>query len=132
MATVYSLAGKRVYVAGHAGMVGSALVRRLAGEQCTMVTASRAEVDLRDQAAVFEWLTRVRPSVLIAWSSPPRLWVGFSANSTRPAEFLYDNLAIGANLIEAARRAEVEKLLYLGQPVSTLAWRRNRCPRTCC
>jgi len=111
MTTAYSLAGKKVYVAGHAGMVGGALVRRLARERCTVVTATRGEVDLRDQAAVFEWLGRVRPHCVVVAAATVG---GILANSTRPAEFLYDNLAMGANLIEAARLASVEKLLYLG------------------
>jgi GDP-L-fucose synthase len=111
MTSAYSLAGKKVYVAGHAGMVGSALVRRLAGERCTVVTATRGEVDLRDQAAVFEWMRRVRPDCVVVAAATVG---GILANSTRPAEFLYDNLAMGANLIEAARLAAVEKLLYLG------------------
>jgi GDP-L-fucose synthase len=107
----YSLAGKKVYVAGHTGMVGSALLRRLAGESCTVVTATRAEVDLRHQAAVFDWMRRVRPQCVIVAAATVG---GILANSTRPAEFLYDNLSIGSNLIEAARVAGVEKLLYLG------------------
>ncbi|MBM3620840.1 MAG: GDP-L-fucose synthase [Alphaproteobacteria bacterium] len=105
------MAGKKVYVAGHAGMVGSALSRRLAGESCAVVTATRAEVDLRDQAAVLDWMRRVRPNCVIVAAATVG---GILANSTRPAEFLYDNLAIAGNLIEAARIAEVEKLLYLG------------------
>ncbi len=111
MTGAYSLAGKKVYVAGHAGMVGSALLRRLAGESCTVVTATRAEVDLRRQAAVFDWMRRVRPHCVIVAAATVG---GILANSTRPAEFLYDNLAIAGNLIEAARVAGVEKLLYLG------------------
>jgi len=111
MTGTYSLAGKKVYVAGHAGMVGSALSRRLAGESCAVVTATRAEVDLRDQAAVLDWMRRVRPNCVIVAAATVG---GILANSTRPAEFLYDNLAIAGNLIEAARIAEVEKLLYLG------------------
>lgn len=111
MTGAYSLAGKKVYVAGHTGMVGSALLRRLARESCTVVTAIRAEVDLRNQAAVFGWMRRVRPQCVIVAAATVG---GILANSTRPAEFLYDNLAIASNLIEAARAAGVEKLLYLG------------------
>lgn len=111
MTGAYSLDGKKVYVAGHTGMVGSALRRRLASESCTVVTATRAEVDLRNQAAVFDWMRRVRPQCVIVAAATVG---GILANSTRPAEFLYDNLAIGGNLIEAARVAGVEKLLYLG------------------
>ncbi len=111
MTGTYSLAGKTVYVAGHTGMVGGALLRRLARESCTVVTATRAEVDLRNQAAVFDWMQRARPDCVIVAAATVG---GILANSTRPAEFLYDNLAMGANLIEAARLAKVEKLLYLG------------------
>ena len=111
MTARYALAGKTVYVAGHTGMVGGALLRRLAREACTVVTAPRSEVDLRDQAAVFDWMRRARPDCVIVAAATVG---GILANSTRPADFLYDNLAMGANLIEAARRAGVEKLLYLG------------------
>jgi GDP-L-fucose synthase len=76
-----------------------------------VVTATRAEVDLRHQAAVFDWMRRVRPQCVIVAAATVG---GILANSTRPAEFLYDNLSIGSNLIEAARVAGVEKLLYLG------------------
>lgn len=111
MTGAYSLAGKTVYVAGHTGMAGGALLRRLMRESCTVVTATRAEIDLRDQTAVFDWVRRARPDCMIVAAATVG---GILANSTRPAEFLYDNLAMGANLIEAARLAGVEKLLYLG------------------
>jgi len=108
---VYPLAGKKVYVAGHRGMVGGALVRRLAREHCTIVTVERREVDLREQAAVREWMMRARPDAVFVAAATVG---GILANDSRPAEFLYDNLMIEANLIEAARRADVEKLLFLG------------------
>jgi GDP-L-fucose synthase len=106
----YSLRGKRVWVAGHRGMAGSAIVRRLRSEQCTILTVGRAQVDLRRQEAVDAWLAREGPqAVFLAAGTVGGIYV----NDTRPAEFIYDNLAIEANVIEASRRAGVEKLLFL-------------------
>jgi GDP-L-fucose synthase len=107
----YEVAGKRVFVAGHRGMVGSALVRRLAGMGCECLTIGREQLDLRRQADVEEWMTAARPHAVIVAAAAVG---GILANEQRPAEFLYDNLAIEANLIEAARRTGVEKLLFLG------------------
>jgi len=107
----YALAGKRIWVAGHRGMVGSALVRRLARENCTILTAGRGEVDLRRQAEVESFLARERPqSVFLAAARVG----GILANDRNPASFLYDNLMIAANVIEAAHKHRVEKLLNLG------------------
>jgi len=106
----YSLAGKRIYVAGHKGMVGSALVRRLEGEGCEVLTSDRS-VDLREQAAVRGWFAANRPDAVIVAAAKVG---GILANDSYPAEFLYDNLMIEANLIEASRQAGVEKLLFLG------------------
>ncbi|HLO76289.1 MAG TPA: GDP-L-fucose synthase [Magnetospirillum sp.] len=108
---IYSLAGKRVYVAGHTGMVGSALCRRLAGERCTVVTAPRRQVDLLRQAAVEGFLAREKPHAVFVAAATVG---GIHANATRPAEFLYQNLAIATNLIHAAYGAGVEKLMFLG------------------
>ena len=107
----YTLAGKRVYVAGHRGMVGSALVRRLTREGCEILTATREEADLRRQDQVDAWMARNRPQAVFLAAATVG---GIYANDTRPATFLYDNLMIEANLIEAARATGVEKLLYLG------------------
>jgi GDP-L-fucose synthase len=107
----YSLQGKRVWVAGHRGMAGSAVVRRLASENCEILTATRAEVDLRRQAEVEAWMERARPQAVFLAAATVG---GILANSTRPAEFLYDNLAIETNIIGAARNSGVEKLLFLG------------------
>ena len=107
---MYSLAGKRVYVAGHKGMVGAAIVRRLAPEDCEVLTSDRS-VDLREQAAVREWFAVNRPNAVVIAAAKVG---GILANDTFPAEFLYDNLMIEANLIEAARQAAAEKLLFLG------------------
>ena len=107
----FRLAGRRVWVAGHRGMVGSALLRRLAGTGCEVVTAGRDRVDLRRQAELEAWLAEARPSAVIVAAATVG---GILANATRPAEFLYDNLAIEANIVEASRRAGVAKLLLLG------------------
>jgi len=106
----FELAGKKVYVAGHKGMVGSALVRRLASEGCNVLVAPR-EVDLREQLEVREWFAINRPDAVLLAAAKVG---GILANDSRPAEFIYDNLMIEANIIEAARQVEVEKLLFLG------------------
>jgi GDP-L-fucose synthase len=107
----YALAGKRVFVAGHRGMVGSALVRRLASERCEVLTAGRATLDLKDQAAARAWFAREKPDAVFLAAAKVG---GILANDTYPADFLYDNLMIEANVIEAAFRSGVEKLLFLG------------------
>jgi GDP-L-fucose synthase len=107
----YDLRGKRVFVAGHRGMVGAAIARRLAGEECRLVTAGSMEVDLRRQEAVERFLERERPQAVFLAAARVG---GILANSTRPAEFIYDNLMIEANVIETSRRIGVEKLLFLG------------------
>src|SRR4051794_34719498 len=102
----------RIFVAGHRGLVGSAIVRRLESAGYSQVlTASRDQLDLRDQAAVNYWFKANRPEhvYLVAGTVG-----GILANSTRPAEFIYDNLMIHATVVEAARRYGVAKLLYLG------------------
>ena len=109
---IYPLAGKRVLVAGHLGMVGSAIVRRLALEDVgEIIVAARAEIDLRRQDQVEAWLNRAKPDAVFV---PAAKVGGILANSQAPADFLYDNLMIGANLINAAHQAGVEKLLFLG------------------
>jgi GDP-L-fucose synthase len=109
--TEYSLKGKRVWVAGHRGMAGSAIVRRLATEDCEVLTVGRETVDLRRQEAVESWLAANRPQAVFVASGTVG---GILANSTRPAEFLYDNLVMEANIIHGARSVGVEKLLFLG------------------
>ncbi|ADM09541.1 GDP-fucose synthetase [Parvularcula bermudensis HTCC2503] len=110
--TLYSLSGKRVWVAGHRGMVGSALLRRLEIEApAALLTVSRDEVDLRDQSATREWVAKERPDAVFV---PAAKVGGIHANAAYPAEFLYDNVMIAANVIEAAFRVGVEKLLFLG------------------
>ncbi|MCM5555134.1 GDP-L-fucose synthase [Pleomorphomonas sp. NRK KF1] len=107
----YDLMGKKVWVAGHRGMVGSAIVRRLASEHCEILTADRSELDLKDQAAVRGWVDRRKPDAVFVAAAKVG---GILANNTYPADFLYDNLIIEANVIEASFRAGVEKLLFLG------------------
>jgi GDP-L-fucose synthase len=107
----YDLAGKRVYVAGHRGMAGSALVRRLKDERCTILTAPRAALDLTRQAEVERWMAAEKPhAVFIAAARVG----GIVANNTLRAEFIYNNIAIATNLIHAAYLAGVEKLMFLG------------------
>jgi GDP-L-fucose synthase len=108
---MFDLHGKRVFVAGHRGMVGSALVRRLASEGCTLVSAGRAEMDLRRQDQVEAWFAANKPDVVfLAAARVGGIW----ANSHFPGEFIYDNMMIEANVIEAARRNDTRKLLFLG------------------
>ncbi|WP_428645383.1 GDP-L-fucose synthase, partial [Roseibium sp.] len=109
--SLYDLKGKRVWVAGHRGMVGSAIVRRLRQEDCEILTVGRNEVDLKDQAATSAWIAREKPQAVFLAAAKVG---GILANDTRPAEFLYDNLMIEANAIHASYQAGVEKLLFLG------------------
>ena len=108
---MYDLKGKRVWVAGHRGMVGAALVRRLASEGCEVLTAARSDADLTRQGEVERWMEAHRPQAVFVAAAKVG---GILANDTHPAEFLYENLLIEANIIHAAHRAQVEKLLFLG------------------
>jgi len=107
----YNLKSKRVYVAGHRGMVGSAIVRRLKDEGCKVLTATRSELDLKNQAAVQEWFKANKPDAVFLAAAKVG---GIFANDNFPADFLYDNLMIEANIIKAAFDVNVEKLLFLG------------------
>jgi GDP-L-fucose synthase len=107
----FPLAGRRVFVAGHRGMVGSALLRRIAPERCEVLTADRRALDLRRQDATEAWFKVHRPEAVFVAAATVG---GILANDRRPAEFLYDNLMIAANIIEAAHRTGVRKLLFLG------------------
>ncbi|MGL3111456.1 GDP-L-fucose synthase [Bradyrhizobium sp. BR 1432] len=109
--TPFELAGKTVFVAGHRGMVGSALVRRLAEENVELLTVSRSEVDLRDQAAVDKWFAARRPQAVFLAAAKVG---GIVANNTLRAEFLYENLAIATNVIHAAHVNRCEKLMFFG------------------
>ena len=107
----FELKGKTVFVAGHRGMVGGALVRRLAQEKVELVTAGRSELDLRDQATVFDWFAAKAPQVVFLAAAKVG---GIAANDTLRAEFLYDNLTIATNVIHAAYVNRTEKLMFLG------------------
>ena len=108
---IFPLAGKRVWVAGHRGMVGSAIVRRLAREDCEIVTATRAELDLKDPAAVRAFVADRKPDAIFMAAAKVG---GILANDTMSADFLYDNLMIAANITDAAYRSGVDKMLFLG------------------
>jgi GDP-L-fucose synthase len=110
-AEVYSLTGKRVWVAGHRGMVGSAIVRRLAAENCTLLSADRSALNLLDQSAVDAWMKRQRPDAVFHAAAKVG---GIVANNTLRAEFLYENLVLATNVIHAAYLHGVEKLMFLG------------------
>lgn len=107
----FELKGKSVYVAGHRGMVGSAIVRRLDQEDVQVVTVDRREIDLRNQAAVFDWFAKARPQVVFLAAAKVG---GIVANNTLRAEFIYDNIAIAANVIHAAHQSGAQKLMFLG------------------
>lgn len=107
----YDLTGKRIFVAGHRGLVGSAIVRRLAREDCVILTAGRETLDLTDQAAVRDWFAAERPDAVFLAAAKVG---GIGAHGQAPVDFLHDNLLIEANVMEAAHRADVEKLLFLG------------------
>lgn len=107
----YSVHGKKIFVAGHRGMVGAALVRRLSAEPVNCVVADRAKVDLRDQYVVRDFFSQTRPDVVLLAAARVG---GILANATRPAEFLQENLAIQSNVIGAAHEFGVERLVFLG------------------
>jgi GDP-L-fucose synthase len=108
---VFDLSGKKVWVAGHRGMVGGALVRRLNTEGCNVVTAGRDQLDLVRQSAVETWLADEKPDCIFLAAAKVG---GIQANNTRPAEFLYENMMIEANIIHAAYQVGVKKLVFLG------------------
>ena len=107
----FDLSGKRVFVSGHRGMVGSAIMRLLANDNCELLTASRDQLDLRDQAQVRAWFSQKKPDAVFLAAAKVG---GILANDTYPAEFLYDNLEIALNVIDASYRSGVGKLVYLG------------------
>ena len=107
----FELKTKRICVAGHRGMVGSALLRRLAREDCTVLPLGRETLDLRHQHEVFSWFGDNRPDAVFLAAARVG---GIYANDRFPADFLYDNLAIAGNVIEATRRNDVQKLVFFG------------------
>jgi len=110
-AGMFDLSRKRVFVAGHTGMVGAAIVRRLERENCNIVVVPRRDCDLRQSAEVDGFLSRARPDAVFLAAGRVG---GILANSRYPADFIADNLAIALNLIRAAHQHGVRKLLYLG------------------
>jgi GDP-L-fucose synthase len=111
LSKIFELAGKRIYVAGHRGMVGSAIVRRLAGVPCEVITAGRAEVDLERQEQAERFLATTKPDVVIVAAARVG---GIHANNAYPAEFISENLAIARNTVHGSYQAGVKKLLFLG------------------
>ena len=107
----YDLTGKRIWVAGHRGMVGGAVMRRLASEGCEIITAGRDVVDLVNQKAVHDWMAATKPDAIVLAAAKVG---GIHANATYPVDFLYENLMIEANILHAAHEADVERLLFLG------------------
>lgn len=108
---MYELSGKRIWVAGHRGMVGSAVVRRLETEPCTILTATRAELDLTRQAEVERFVRDARPDAIVLAAAKVG---GILANDTYPADFLYENLLIETSVFGAAHANGVNRLLFLG------------------
>lgn len=107
----YSLTNKKIWVAGHNGMVGSAIVRRLETEDCEVLTTKRSEVDLMRQKDVEDWMQSKKPDAIFLAAAKVG---GIHANSTYPADFIYNNLMIQNNIIHAAHAADVKKLIFLG------------------
>lgn len=107
----YSITGKKIWVAGHRGMVGSAIARKLTKEGLEVLTVARREVDLSRQQDVEKWVEQSRPDVVVVAAAKVG---GIHANNSQPVDFLYDNLMIEANIINAAHQVGVEKLLFLG------------------
>ena len=108
---LYDLRGKRVFVAGHKGLAGSAIVRRLADEQCEILTVDRQSLDLTRQSDTERWLKKTAPDAVILAAGHVG---GIYANDTYPADFIADNLAIALNVIHGSFKAGVKKLLALG------------------
>lgn len=107
----YDLKGKRIWVAGHRGMVGGAVARRLAVEGCEVIMAGRDVVDLVDQAQVRSWMAANRPDAIVLAAAKVG---GIKANNDFPVDFLYQNLMIEANILQAAHEADVGRVLFLG------------------
>ncbi len=107
----YQLNDKKIWVAGHRGMVGSALVQRLAQENCRVITVGREQVDLTSKDAVFSWVKDQRPDVIVIAAAKVG---GIHANNSAPVDFLQTNLEIQTNIISAAHVCDVGRLLFLG------------------
>ena len=107
----YNLSDKKVWVAGHRGMVGSAVCRQLKNEDCNIIKVGRDEVNLVNQAEVNDWMSAVKPDAIVLAAAKVG---GIQANNNFPVDFLYENLMIEANIIHAAHLNNVERLLFLG------------------
>lgn len=107
----FDLKGKRLWVAGHRGMVGGALVRRLAQEECEVITVGRDVIDLVNQQAVYDWMAKNKPDAVVLAAARVG---GIHANNSYPVDFLYENLMIEANIIHAAHECDVDRVLFLG------------------
>lgn len=108
---MYSIAGKKIWIAGHNGMVGSALVRRLESESCEILTAPRSVLDLTDTSAVNAWVSNYRPDVVVIAAAKVG---GIHANNSAPVDFLQTNLQIQTNIMAASHGNDVDRLLFLG------------------
>jgi len=108
---IYNLSSKKVWVAGHRGMVGSAVCRQLENEDCNVIKVGRDEVNLVNQAEVNDWMNAVKPDAIVLAAAKVG---GIQANNNFPVDFLYENLMIEANIIHAAHLNNVERLLFLG------------------
>jgi GDP-L-fucose synthase len=108
---IYPLKGKKIWVAGHRGMVGSGICRRLESEGCEVITASRSELNLLSQSDVADWVAQHKPQAVFVAAAKVG---GIYANDTQPADFLYDNLMIQNNIIHSSFKNNVEKLIFLG------------------
>ncbi len=111
MTVLYSLAGKKIWVTGHSGLVGTALCKRLENENCTILTVTHRELDLTRQDRTEKWIANNKPDVIIMAAATVG---GLHANNSRPAEFIYNNLTIESNVIHGAYVNNVEKLLFIG------------------
>jgi len=107
----YSLKGRRVWVPGSRGMLGSSVVRQLMAEDCEVITGTRRDADLRDQAATRRLMEDLRADIVVLCAATVG---GIQANIARPVDFIYDNLAIEQNIIEAAHRADINRLIFFG------------------
>src|SRR6516165_2562826 len=110
-APLFDLQDTRIFVAGHRGMVGSAIVRRLRSEHCTVLIEDRQSLDLTRQAETESWLARMKPDVVVVAAARVG---GIAYNNACPVDFLADNLAIELNLIRGSHAVDVRKLLFLG------------------
>ncbi len=107
----YEITDKSVWVAGHEGMVGSALCRRLVSDNCVVLTVPKRMLDLRSQPMVNEWISQNKPDAIIVAAAKVG---GIAANSDNPAEFFYDNIMISTNIMHSAYKNNTERLLFLG------------------